>query len=86
MSESMSTETTTAVNEALETGEVALKTVNENTAEASLNEAQAPTDQELKKAKAAGPIREDDLWETLQRVIDPELHMNIVGIGLNLQS
>ena len=33
-------------------------------------------------APAAGPVREEDVWEQLKTVYDPEIPVNIVDLGL----
>lgn len=37
---------------------------------------------EVTETKKKLPLTEDDVMESLQKVIDPELHMNIVELGL----
>lgn len=36
----------------------------------------------LSEKKPLPPLSEDDIMDALQKVIDPELHMNIVELGL----
>lgn len=46
------------------------------------NTAQSIPQSETSPPKELPPLSEDDVREALQKVVDPELHMNIVELGL----
>lgn len=72
-------------------GEIPLKQAEEPTVVQPAASAAAPAEQAASEAAPAekpaptkGPddVNEESLRETLQKVVDPELHMNIVELGL----
>lgn len=65
--------------------ETSTPAVGEEQVDAKAEQAEAPktegaTAETAKKHE--GPIQEKEVWTVLERVIDPELHMNIVELGL----